>query len=99
MNIRNAIFLCLAALGYSLLPGAAFAADVRVDDAAPQALPEEVPREEGQPEEPETEGRDKCEQERADPTLTEGVQSGVFEYSCRAIRWFDSLFGASHDFR
>lgn len=41
---------------------------------------------------------DKCKQVPAQDKLPEKVQSGVFEFSCRTFRWFDSLFGDSRDF-
>jgi len=43
-------------------------------------------------------GIDKCEQEPNPDRFPERVQSGVHELSCRAFRWFDGLFGDSHDF-
>jgi hypothetical protein len=42
---------------------------------------------------------DKCDQQAEPDKLPERVQSGVHEFSCRTFRWFDSLFGDSHDFK
>ncbi|NND45852.1 MAG: hypothetical protein HKN58_11060 [Xanthomonadales bacterium] len=42
---------------------------------------------------------DKCDQVAQPDKFPERVQSGVLEMSCRTFRWFDGLFGDSHDFR
>ena len=46
-----------------------------------------------------TDNPDKCEQVAAEDKLPEKMQSGVHEFSCRAVRWIDGLFGDSVDFQ
>ena len=41
---------------------------------------------------------DRCDQFADPDKLPEKVQSSVHEYSCRTVRWIDSLFGDSADF-
>lgn len=41
---------------------------------------------------------DKCNQTPEQDKLPEKVQSGIHEFSCRTVRWIDSLFGNSADF-
>jgi hypothetical protein len=88
--------LAIAVLSLAQAPGVA--ADEPVPETAPQKLSEEVPGDRGDPMQPESPGVDKCDQEPSDPSFSEEVQSGLFEYSCRTVRWFDSLFGSSRDF-
>jgi hypothetical protein len=93
--------LCLA-IAVSWMETAACAEDDPLDDAAPQELPEEIPGREDPPKPQAADAgadADKCDQRPTDESLPEEIQSGVFEYSCRTVRWLDSLFGASHDFR
>ena len=42
---------------------------------------------------------DKCDQQPLADEFPEKAQSGVFEFSCRTVRWIDGLFGNSRDFR
>ncbi len=98
MNIRIVTLLWLAA-AVSWAEVANGAEIETADDVPPQELPREVPGEQTAEPEPEAEGSDQCDQEPTDESLPEEVQSGVFKYSCVAVRWFDSLFGSSHDFR
>lgn len=41
---------------------------------------------------------DKCLQSPSDESFEESIQSGIFSYSCRAVRWFDGLFGSEQEF-
>ena len=41
---------------------------------------------------------DKCNQQPLVDEIAEQVQSGLFEFSCRTVRWIDSLFGSNRDF-
>jgi hypothetical protein len=41
---------------------------------------------------------DKCDQQPAQDKVPEKMQSGVHEFSCRAVRWIDGWFGDSRDF-
>jgi hypothetical protein len=70
-----------------------------MQDVQLQDLPEDVPGDEGAEPEPDQPGIDKCDQQPSKDSLVENVQSGTFEYTCRTIRWFDSLFGNSRDFK
>jgi hypothetical protein len=59
-----------------------------------------TPAEAGVPEIPEAgDEDDKCKQQPARDELPEKVQSGVFRFACHTVRWVDSLFGDSRDFR
>jgi hypothetical protein len=69
-----------------------------MEDVQPQTLPEEVPGDKESGLSTELAGIDKCDQKPTDDSLMEQVQSGTFEYTCRTVRWFDSLFGDSRDF-
>jgi hypothetical protein len=42
---------------------------------------------------------DKCDQSPEQDKFPEKARSGVFEFSCRTVRWVDGLFGSSRDFR
>lgn len=95
-RVLNSIIILAIATG----SGMAFAGgDEPMDDIQAQELPQTPPGEANQPERPEDAAEDNCDQQPTDRSTMEVVQSGTFEYSCRAVRWFDSLFGDDHDFR
>lgn len=46
-----------------------------------------------------TDQADACDQEPSSDHLPEKMQAGVHEFSCRTLRWVDSWFGDTEDFR
>jgi hypothetical protein len=80
-----------------LVPALAWSGPARsAQEDAPAAATSAIPAAARPDDDPEP---DKCDQEPLVDKVPEKVQSGLFEFSCRTVRWIDSLFGSSREFR